>query len=118
LSFSGSSLTLSSQNCNENEFALWTIVPIEKSGVSLLGEVDKWVAISEARFGMMTYIDSKEQMEVEIYGVANEEVSIGFVGSAGEVSTVRCIFSSAESVTSTTEEYLTMTVSSTGTCVH
>jgi hypothetical protein len=66
---------------------------------------------------MLTSIDEKEQMEVEIYGVAHEEVSIGFVGSAGEVSTVRCIFS-AENGTPPTEEYLTMTVSSTGTCWH
>jgi hypothetical protein len=95
-------------------------VPIEKNGVSLLGEVTKWVSVSEARFGMISSIDNKEQMEVDIYGVAGEEVSIGFVDTVGEVFTVACTFSadSKEPEEKSSEEYLTLTVSSAGTCFH
>jgi hypothetical protein len=80
-----------------------------------MGEVTKWVSVSEARFGMITSVDNKKEIEVELYGVAGEEVSLGFVDQFGEMFTVDCVFS-AES--SSNEEYLTMTVSSTGTCSH
>lgn len=78
----------------------------------MLGEINKWISVSEARFGMIDSLDNKEMMTVVVYGVADEEISIGFVQSSGEMITVNCIFTRNDS----SEETLVMTVTSTGSC--
>lgn len=95
--------------CRGPEFVLWTVVPVESNGYSLLGESGKWVSISQQRFLRISSLpestDSSsggdtssatsgslaEGMEVWLQGPPGEEVSVRFLGPGGGLITVTCV---------------------------
>ena len=96
------------QKCTGADFALWTIVPVERNGFSLQGETNKWVSVSEARFADITTLTvqgslahdgsggSSTGLEVRLRGMAGEAVTIGFVSPQGDAYSVTCTFRAEE----------------------
>ena len=106
--------------------------------------MNKWVAVSEARFAGISsgtssdlakrgfgHVDgsgSKEEeeeveegMAVRVWGVAGEEVTIGFVNPSGLSVSISCTFqnstgSSTGSLDIQRQEHLTLTMLSSGAC--
>ena len=87
----------------EPNFVVWHTAPILGGGVSVLGELTKWVPLSEGR--VKTVTSDGVTVSVLLYGEAGESVPFSFYTSTG-VLTVPCVLGSDG----------TATVSSTGTC--
>ena len=62
--------------CGRSDFGLWHIAPVFENGWVLLGEMDKFVPVSEQR--MRTVASTMADITVELVGVPGEEVSISF----------------------------------------
>ena len=83
---------------------MWTFVPIlPNSKSTCLGEIDKWVSLSEARFQRIV----DDGGAARVAGSAGEGISIGFISKSGEYSVTSCVFKADK-----------MIVSSSGTCAH
>lgn len=80
-------LNLSLESCGLNDFQLWTIAP-KLNGWGLVGEVSKWVGISEARIVFYAATDSVAWVTVR--GVAGERVTIGFINPSGALMESTC----------------------------
>lgn len=77
---------------------------MEKNGWALLGETDKWVGVSSARFeSVSTSIDSLRAVAT---GSDGELLTVGFASPTLDVVTVRCRLGRSGRVL----------ISSTGTC--
>jgi len=105
----------------EGGFVLWTIMTVENNGMSVQGEINKWVGVSEARFLRIDVVNGAE-MTVEVLGVANETVSVGFVDSLMNQVVVTCVFketknSIASQAVLAENKYVAMRISSRGPCV-
>ena len=66
-----SSQPLNLKQSEEGEFVLWTVMAVESNGMSVQGEVDKWIGVSEARFSRIEAVGESE-MVVEVVGVAED----------------------------------------------
>lgn len=110
-------------SCGLDDFSVYTIAPVEDSGMSFQGEVSKWVGVSEVRFGDITSITHSNGgggsgMSAVVYGSDSEEVEVGFIGTDGVAFTVTCIFDSEKRARrGLLEECLVMTVHSSGECM-
>ena len=109
---------------DEGSFVLWTIVAVESNGMCLQGEIDKWISVSDARFDLID-VASDTEMVVEVFGVVNETVSIGFGDSSMNQIIVVCTFRksklSSNAPTNSTYgvnvENASMRISSSGQCI-
>lgn len=77
-----------------DDFAVWSLAPIERNGWSLLGELDKWVGASSAR---IVSVDAHEKgprggITVTMRGVEGETITVGFADPDGDVRIVNCAF--------------------------
>jgi len=86
--------------CGYSDFQLWHVAPVFTSGYSLLGELSKWVPVSEGR--IVEIQESESSLSVFAKGVWQEQVTLYFtqgnatnpllipmsctVGSAGTVT--------------------------------
>lgn len=104
-----SSQPLHIRKCGLDDFQLWAIVPKEQNGWAFLGELNKWVGVSQARFSRISSSysagasgsSSSSVMEVTARGVEGEVLQVGFVGPTGETVKVVCTVSSTQTVTIT-----------------
>lgn len=80
--------------CGKADFQLWTVVPVLGNGWSLLGEVDKWVALSTVRFQRVE--TSETDVTVFIRGIVGERVSVAFRSPDGDRIVVKCLFEETE----------------------
>lgn len=79
--------------CGLDDFSVYTISPIFKNGWSVLGEVEKWVGMSSARF---VSIDIRsDEIAVAVSGSFGEVITIGFVDPDMNVIVAQCSFESA-----------------------
>jgi hypothetical protein len=79
------------------DFQTWTIAPVEAiGGWAFLGEINKWTAVSAARF---IGIDAFETgMLVRAVGASGEIVTVAFVDPHGSIVKVACVIGDAQSV--------------------
>jgi hypothetical protein len=93
--------------------------------MGLQGETNKYVSVSEARFGNI--ISSYNFISVEVFGSEGEAVEVSFILPGGDIEVVTCMFrgnnpfhrkKSSESLFFPHEETLIMTVySNNKTCI-
>lgn len=62
--------------CNRADFGLWHVAPVFSNGWVLMGEMDKFVPISEQRIRSMSVDDTS--VTIVLRGAAFEEVTIAF----------------------------------------
>ena len=53
---------LHAKRCGEIDFQLYTLAPVQWNGWALLGELNKWVSVSTARFSNLVADDSGLQV--------------------------------------------------------
>ncbi len=84
------------------DFALWHTAPAFGNGWSLLGELGKWVPVSEARFGGP--VVSGACVAVALRGAPGERVDVTWVhGATGAVAVARCVLDAAGGATATVD---------------
>mmetsp|Transcript_22826 Transcript_22826/g.31207 ORF Transcript_22826/g.31207 Transcript_22826/m.31207 type:complete len:257 (-) Transcript_22826:192-962(-) len=69
-------------------FHLYAVLPVEASGWSLLGEVNKWVGMASVRYLEVT--TTPDSMLVEVVGPEGEGVHMGFVHPNGTILVATC----------------------------
>lgn len=75
--------------CGLLDFVLLHTAPVFSNGWALLGELNKWVPVSDARFNDVN-VDGVS-MSATVTGAVNEVVPVTFYDtSAGKVSTINC----------------------------
>ena len=106
-----SSQPLTIKKCGLDDFSLWAIIPQEDNGWALLGELNKWVGVSGARFTQISSTtfasgsgnsSNNSGIEVTIKGVEGEIVEIGFVSPTRDTIKVKCTIPNTQTVTITT----------------
>jgi len=65
------------------KWTLWTCVPVFASGYVLLGEIDKYVAISPDRF--VTISPTDMGIDIVLRGAAKESVNVAYVNPKGTI---------------------------------
>ena len=94
-------LEIPANKCNDASFCLWYVSPVWKfndpasTSYALLGEYNKWTAISRQRFVSITTNTEKTQTTVVVRGVASELVSVVVYHSTLRTQTVNCQLSAA-----------------------
>ncbi|XP_062503496.1 uncharacterized protein LOC134180364 [Corticium candelabrum] len=88
--------------CGRADFGLWHIAPMLENGWFLLGELDKFVPVSQQR--IISIATTNIEIQVELAGVPGEQVSISFwnpssSASGGKVMKHACIISGGGLVT-------------------
>jgi len=67
------------KKCDRWDFQIWALAPTLPNGITLLGEPDKWVPVSQARFQNLAYTDGDtKSASVTIKGAAGEMVNIAW----------------------------------------
>lgn len=97
-------LEVSSSDCGDLSICLWYISPVWQFGdpartkYALLGELNKWTAVSKQRFTSIATNLKKTQANITIQGVASEIVTIATYHSAlGTTQTTCTIPASSQS---------------------
>ena len=82
------SLTLKA--CKKWDFQLWSLSPVLSSGWALLGETNKWVPVSKARFhDLATARNGKgSSVSVTAKGPEGEKISVAFLAPGATTPTV------------------------------
>jgi hypothetical protein len=84
------------------DFALWHTAPAFGNGWSLLGELGKWVPVSEARFYNLAVAGGG--VAVGVRGAAGERVAVAWVkGAGGAVALSSCVLDAAGRATATVD---------------
>jgi hypothetical protein len=105
-------LNVSSNHCNNVSICLWYISPLQSlndsSGTqyALLGEWNKWTAVSQQRFTSIITDTKKNQATVTVQGVSGETVLVVVFHSVLLSVTVNCSIS-----TTTSQAHLVITPS-------
>jgi hypothetical protein len=92
-------LDVSAMRCNDLSICVWYISPLwqfndpNKTKYALLGEWNKWTAISRQRFLSITTNTENTQTTIIIQGVTSEIVSIVVYHSTLQSVTVNCTIS-------------------------
>jgi len=82
--------------CLYSDFAIWHVAPRSAAtGWALLGEMGKFVPVSEAR--VLAVADEGDGIAVTIAGVPNEAVVLTFLDKANSVHTASCTFAGSGS---------------------
>ena len=82
--------------CPRSVVCIWYISPMwqfdsdPNSGVALIGDFDKWTAVSRQRFTSIIIDDKQSQATVTYQGVSNERVSIFIFHSYGAMVVKAC----------------------------
>ncbi len=90
---------VSASKCNESAICVWYISPIwqfndsQRTNYALLGELNKWAAVSRQRFLSITTNTEKTQTTVVVQGVASETVRLGVYHSNLGSTIVNCLIS-------------------------
>jgi len=80
-------------SCLYSDFQLWHTAPVLSNGISLLGEMSKWVPISQQRIYSINI--SPNSVSVSIRGAAGEIVKLAFADAAKKIGFVSCTLSSS-----------------------
>ena len=75
--------------CGLADFALWHTAPVLSSGVALLGELMKWVPVSEARFEDVAVDGAGARATLR--GSPSEAVSVSWVSQSGTIEVSVCV---------------------------
>ncbi len=92
-------LMVSSIQCHNSSICLWYVSPLQSlndpsgSEYALLGEWNKWTAVSQQRFTSIVTDTTKNQATITIQGVSSETVPIVVFHSVLKSVTVNCTFS-------------------------
>ncbi len=92
-------LHVSADRCNDSSICLWYISPLwqfndpNETKYALLGEWNKWTAISRQRFLSITTNTENTQTTITVQGVTSEIVSIVVYHSTLQSVTVNCTIS-------------------------
>lgn len=92
-------LDISASNCNAASFCIWFISPVwqfddvNATKYALLGESDKWTAVSQQRFTSIVTNTEKSQTIIVLEGSEAEIVQILVYHSAMNVLSVKCFLS-------------------------
>lgn len=79
--------------CDEWSFQLYTISPVLPGGWALLGEVNKWVAVSAQRFmALHVTADAASSPTAFVRGAAREKITVTWRDPQGQVHHVPCTF--------------------------
>ncbi len=85
---STSEITVS--KCGKSDFKYMVIAPILPNGVAILGELNKFITVSETRF--VDLDTSTELTSVSLFGVPSEKVTITLYNvTSAASSTVDCV---------------------------
>ena len=94
-------LKVSAERCDNRAVCLWYISPLQPLNDSigvkyaLLGEWNKWTAVSQQRFTSIVTDTTKNEATVTVVGVAGETVSVVVYHSVLLSLTVNCPISAA-----------------------
>ena len=94
-------VNVSTNNCDESHICVWYVSPVWqfddvlRTNYTLLGELDKWTAVSRQRFLSITTNTEKTQTTVVVQGVASETVQVGVYHSSLGSTKVNCSISTA-----------------------
>ena len=89
---------------DENDFQVYYSAPLQNNGWALLGELQKWVPVSAARFTSLTVVGS--DLHAACSGSKGEEITVWFAQWPLKTTSVKCTFAGD-----------TVTVSSNGQCL-
>ena len=78
--------------CLYSDFGLWHVAPRMRSGWVLLGEIEKFVPVSERRIQSVE-APTSSSIRVGVSGVARETVILSFLDKDNKVQTAVCAFS-------------------------
>jgi hypothetical protein len=90
-------LDVTASKCNDESFCLWYVSPLWQfndgthTKYALLGELNKWTAISKQRFLSITTNTEKTQTTVVVQGAASETVSVVVYHASLGAVTVNCV---------------------------
>lgn len=93
-------LTVSASTCHNLTMCLWYVSPIwqlndvGKTKYALLGEVNKWTAVSQQRFKSIVQDVQKNEIIVTVQGLSNEHITLSFLLSDQTLDHVTCQASS------------------------
>jgi hypothetical protein len=96
-------LNVSADICHNTTLCLWYISPLQSlydsSGVqyALLGELNKWTAVSQQRFTSIVTDTQKHEASVTIQGVSGETVTVAVFHSVLHSVAINCSISAANS---------------------
>ena len=82
----GSDTKLDIAQCGKSDFQYWGIAPYFSNGYALLGELDKIISVSEARFSDI--VTSGDTVTMKVSGVPTEEVSVTFYNMSSKKTVV------------------------------
>ena len=98
-----SQITLS--KCSKTDFKYMVIAPVLPNDMAVLGELNKFITVSETRF--VDLDTSADITSVSLFGVPSEKVTVTLYNvTSAASSTVDCVIS--------TDGYATLTMDSTG----
>lgn len=91
---------VTASKCNDKAICLWYVSPVWQFADSpvhtqyaLLGEYNKWTAVSAQRFLSITTNTEKTQATIVVQGAASEVVSVVVYHSTLKITTVTCTMS-------------------------
>lgn len=90
-------LVVSTSKCNDASMCLWYISPLWqfndaiRTQYALLGEYNKWTAVSRQRFASITTNTEKTQTTIVVQGVVAETVAVVVYHSSLQTQTVNCV---------------------------
>ena len=93
----GPNTKLTISKCGKSDFQYWVIPPnLTSNGVTLLGELNKIIPVSAARFSDVTISDN--DVMIKINGVPSEKVSVALYdrySTSNKIQTVNCTVSAS-----------------------
>ena len=94
-------LDVSAKNCGNATFCVWYLSPLwqfndaSSTKYALLGEYDKWTAVSRQRISSIKTDVTKTQTTISLVGAADEIVNLSVYHSVFNVVNVKCRISSS-----------------------
>ncbi len=95
-------LTVSANKCNDSSFCLWYLSPLwtfadsNHTQYALLGELNKWTAVSRQRFISLTTNTERTQTTIILHGAFSEMVQLLVYHSKLASVRVTCSLSSGQ----------------------
>jgi hypothetical protein len=95
-------LQVTASNCNDLSICLWYVSPVWQfndpvyTKYALLGELNKWTAVSRQRFLSITTNIEKTETTIIVQGAASEIVPVVVYHSTLQTVTVNCTMSAAQ----------------------
>jgi hypothetical protein len=92
-------LDVSTNYCNDSTFCLWYVSPLwafadpKETQYALLGESNKWTAVSQQRFDSLTNNNEGTQTTIRLQGASHEVVQVSVYHSKLGSTAVKCLLS-------------------------